>query len=132
MFYFTDRHIVCVHREFTCFVSFFVSDVIHGYGGMFPMHGPLPPYGMIMEYKRLLEGAALPGSLNYQYIAANYFQLHSKCDKIKKIKHIRARGVDDDLRAWQYARRGNRRDGKDLPPRRCSQFKRIKQIEFSV
>lgn len=55
-----------------------VSDVIHGYGGMFPMHGPLPPYGMIMEYKRLLEGAALPGSLNYQYIAANYFQLHSK------------------------------------------------------
>jgi len=43
------------------------------------MHGPLPPYGMIMEYKRLLEGAALPGSLNYQYIAANYFQLHSKC-----------------------------------------------------
>lgn len=46
---------------------------------MFPMHGPLPPYGMIMEYKRLLEGAALPGSLNYQYIAANYFQLHSKC-----------------------------------------------------
>lgn len=58
-----------------------VSDVIHGYGGMFPMHGPLPPYGMIMEYKRLLEGAALPGSLNYQYIAANYFQLHSKCAK---------------------------------------------------
>ncbi|XP_050434580.1 segmentation protein Runt-like isoform X1 [Adelges cooleyi] len=52
-------------------------DVIHGYGGMFPMHGPLPPYGMIMEYKRLLEGAALPGSLNYQYIAANYFQLHN-------------------------------------------------------
>lgn len=58
-----------------------VSDVIHGYGGMFPMHGPLPPYGMIMEYKRLLEGAALPGSLNYQYIAANYFQLHSKCTR---------------------------------------------------
>jgi len=56
-------------------------DVIHGYGGMFPMHGPLPPYGMIMEYKRLLEGAALPGSLNYQYIAANYFQLHSKCTR---------------------------------------------------
>lgn len=56
-----------------------VLDVIHGYGGMFPMHGPLPPYGMIMEYKRLLEGAAaLPGSLNYQYIAANYFQLHSE------------------------------------------------------
>ncbi|XP_025199210.1 runt-related transcription factor 3-like [Melanaphis sacchari] len=52
-------------------------DVIHGYGGMFPMHGPLPPYGMIMEYKRLLEGAAMPGSLNYQYIAANYFQLHN-------------------------------------------------------
>jgi hypothetical protein len=45
------------------------------------MHGPLPPYGMIMEYKRLLEGAALPGSLNYQYIAANYFQLHSKCTR---------------------------------------------------
>jgi len=58
-----------------------VTDVIHGYGGMFPMHGPLPPYGMIMEYKRLLEGAALPGSLNYQYLAANYFQLHSKCAK---------------------------------------------------
>jgi len=52
--------------------------VIHGYGGMFPMHGPLPPYGMIMEYKRLLEGASLPGSINYQYIAANYFQLHSE------------------------------------------------------
>ncbi|XP_050544286.1 segmentation protein Runt-like [Daktulosphaira vitifoliae] len=52
-------------------------DVIHGYGGMFPMHGPLPSYGMIMEYKRLLEGAAIPGSLNYQYIAANYFQLHN-------------------------------------------------------
>lgn len=49
---------------------------------MFPMHGALPPYGMIMEYKRLLEGAALPGSLNYQYIAANYFQLHSKYDDL--------------------------------------------------
>lgn len=45
------------------------------------MHGPMPPYGMIMEYKRLLEGSALPNSLNYQYLAANYFQLHSKCAK---------------------------------------------------
>lgn len=49
---------------------------------MFPMHGPLPPYGMIMEYKRLLEGAALPSSLNYQYIAANYFQIQSEYKKL--------------------------------------------------